>query len=190
MLPVIEDVWPWDQQTHEQNKLDQLTIPVAPEQQDRAALKSSTASSILLRVNHGWKRNICLSLSYSPEDAPYLTEEGQKSGDLPTNKRRALKGSEVITHPSLTPSSKAHWRTKRDTHFSAPETQKEVQLGLPGRWVGLCVYVCVWMHVRERETERGGGQYGSSSLFHMLTALGWHQYNPSTVPCWLPTLTF
>lgn len=64
-------------------ELDRLTIPVAPEQQDRAALKSSTASSILLGVNHGWRRNICPSLSCSPEDAPCLKEDGQKSWGPP-----------------------------------------------------------------------------------------------------------
>lgn len=60
-----------------------------------------------------------------------LTEEGQKSGDLPTNKGKALKGSKVITPPSPSPSSKAHWRIHPD--YTHAHTEEEVQLRLPGR---------------------------------------------------------
>ncbi len=70
--------------------------------------------------------SLTLFLGYSTEDAPSLslTQEGQKSGDLPTNKGSALKGSKVIIHPPWFPSSKAHWRIQPDyphttnTHFS------------------------------------------------------------------------
>lgn len=96
---------------------DGLTIRSRPDNSIHPAAPESPTGTmrlllqLLLSPLGGGKLPLSLSLSLLQ---PMLARSQRSSGDLPTNMGKALKGSKVNTHPSLSPSFKVHWRMHPD----------------------------------------------------------------------------